>query len=133
MDGKTHLMTGILAGAGIVYLESKIGVNVNDLNNALFIGGCALGSLLPDIDIDTSILGRFIPGWVFCEHRTVTHSIFFLVACGCAAALFKINLALNIGAMIGIATHLILDGTTPLGLPYLMFPLKINQVKKKYR
>ena len=133
MDGKTHLMTGILAGAGIVYLESKIGVNVDDLSNALFIVGCALGSLIPDIDIDTSTLGRFIPGWLFWEHRTITHSIFFMLACGLTGSILKINSAINIGAMVGFVTHLILDSLTPMGLPYLLFPFITSKLYKNKR
>lgn len=130
MDGKTHLTTGILAGAGIVYLESKIGVNVNDLSNVLFISGCALGSLLPDIDIDASMLGRFIPGWIFWEHRTVTHSIFFMLAIGLSGTLLKINVPLNIGLCVGIVTHLVLDSVTPMGLPYLLFPFVTSKPYK---
>lgn len=133
MDGKTHLLAGVVAGSGIVYLESKIGIDINDLNNTLLIAGCGVGSLLADIDIDNSMLGRFIPGWIFFEHRTVTHSIFFIGVVGLIGYLFNINLALNIGIMVGMVTHLLLDGTTPLGLPYLMFPFKVNQVRKKYR
>lgn len=133
MDGKTHLAAGVVTGAGVIYLKNKLGVDINALDSSLFVAGCSLGSLLPDIDIDNSMLGRFIPGWLFWEHRTVTHSLFFIGVVGLIGLILKINLALNIGIIVGIATHLILDGTTPLGLPYLMYPFKVNQVRKKYR
>ncbi|QEH68698.1 metal-dependent hydrolase [Cellulosilyticum sp. WCF-2] len=129
MDGKTHLAAGIITGVGVVYLENKLGFEISP-SNLLFIVGCAAGSLLPDIDIDNSMLGRFIPGWLFWEHRTVTHSIFFMVVLGLIGLLFKMDIGLIIGLVVGAATHLILDGITPMGLPYLLFPFV---VKKTYR
>lgn len=133
MDGKTHLAAGVMTGAGVVYLKNKLGVDINALDSALFVAGCSLGSLLPDIDIDNSMLGRFIPGWLFWEHRTVTHSIFFMGVVGFLGLLFKVSLALNIGLIVGIGTHLILDGITPMGLPYLLFPfVTVNPRKKRY-
>ena len=130
MTGKTHLTVGILTGIGVVYLKNKLGFDISG-SNILFVVGCSVGSLLPDIDIDNSMLGRYIPGWLFWEHRTVTHSIFFMIAIGLIGLLFKINLGLTIGIVAGIATHLILDGMTPMGLPYLLFPFVVKKVYKK--
>lgn len=130
MDGKTHLVAGIAAGAGIVYLENKLGMEFNP-SMIFLVGGCAFGSLLPDIDIDNSMLGRFIPGWLLWEHRTVTHSLFFLLVSGLIGLIFKYNLALSIGLMIGVGTHLILDAITPMGLPYFLFPFIVIEPYKK--
>ena len=130
MDGKTHLAAGIAAGAGIVYLQNKLGMEFNP-SMIFLVCGCALGSLLPDIDIDNSMLGRIIPGWLLWEHRTVTHSLFFLFVAGLIGLLFKGNLVLSEGLMIGVGTHLILDGITPMGLPYLLFPFFTRERYKK--
>ena len=130
MTGKTHLTVGTLTGIGVIYLKNKLGLDIS-ASNILFVVGCGIGSLLPDIDIDNSMLGRYIPGWLFWEHRTATHSIFFMIAIGLIGLLFKMNLGLTIGIVAGIATHLILDGVTPMGLPYLLFPFVVKPVYKR--
>lgn len=130
MTGKVHLTAGVLTGVGIICLENKLGINIS-ISSLLFAVGCATGSLLPDIDIDNSMLGRFIPGWLFWEHRTVTHSIFFMIILGLIGIIFKINLGFTIGIVVGIATHLVLDSITPMGLPYLLFPFAVRRVYKK--
>lgn len=121
MDGKTHLAAGILAGIGIATLSNKIGVQ--DMN-LVIVSGSTLGALLPDIDIDGSMLGRFIPLWLVCEHRTITHSLFFMVLAGIVGMILRLNIYFIMGLIVGIITHLILDGITPMGLPYLLYPLK---------
>ncbi len=130
MTGKIHLAAGILTGVGIIYLENKLGIDIST-SNLLLMVGCAVGSLLPDIDIDHSLLGRFIPGWLFWKHRTVTHSILFMIVIGVIGLLFKMNLGFTIGMVVGIGTHLVLDGMTPMGLPYLLFPLVVRRGYKK--
>lgn len=130
MDGRTHLVAGVATGAAIVYVERKLGIEFN-VGDVLLIGGCALGSLLPDIDIDNSLLGRFIPGWLFWEHRTVTHSLFFMLVVGILGVILHGNIGLIIGLCLGIGSHLILDGMTPMGLPYLLFPL-LKKDSRKY-
>lgn len=131
MDGKTHLAAGIMTGIGVVCLKNKLDIDINALDSALFVAGCSLGSLLCDIDIDNSMLGRFIPGWLFWEHRTVTHSFFFMLVVGIIGVVIRINTGLNIGIIVGIATHLILDSLTPMGLPYLLFPFITTKPYKK--
>ena len=131
MDGRTHLVAGVLAGVGLVYLENKIGIDINGLDNALFVLGCGVGSLLPDIDIDTSLLGRFIPAWLLYEHRTVTHSLLFMLVVGILSFVLHASLALIIGLELGIGTHLILDAITPMGLPYLLYPFATRKTDRK--
>lgn len=121
MDGKTHLAAGVVTGVSIVYLENKLGMDISK-SSILFVVGCGLGALLPDIDIEYSPMGKCIPVWLFLKHRTVTHSIFFIVIVGLIGLMFGVNAGLNIGFMVGIATHLLLDSSTPMGLPYLLFP-----------
>lgn len=122
MDGKTHLVAGVLAGIGIVALENKLGTG-NNLDKVLLIVGCGLGSLLPDADYPEAPMGRIIPLWIFFKHRTYTHSIFFMILVGVIGLIFHANLFLILGVMLGILTHLILDSTTPMGIKWF-YPLK---------
>lgn len=124
MNGKTHLAAGMITGIGIVCLREKIGLDISATDNLLFVAGCSLGSLLPDADIEGSMLGRFIPLWLVCEHRTWTHSLFFIAIVGLLGLVLKAPYTLNIGLCIGISTHLVLDGVTPMGIPYLLYPFK---------
>lgn len=126
MTGKTHLIVGTLTGIGCAYLENKLGLDMS-LSKLLVVVGCAIGSLLPDIDIENSLLGRFIPGWLFWRHRTVTHSILFMIVIGIMGLVLKINLGFTAGMVVGIGTHLVLDAMTPRGLPYLLFPLIVRR------
>lgn len=130
MTGKTHLIAGVLTGIGMIYADNKLGTHMSTSNTLLLVG-CAVGSLLPDIDIEQSLLGRFIPGWLFWRHRTVTHSIFFMIVIGIIGAVLKMKWELNIGLMVGIGTHLVLDAMTPRGLPYLLFPLIVRRGYRK--
>lgn len=80
-----------------------------------------IGSVLPDIDHKSSILGKSFPFISrFLKHRGFTHSIVFLFLC------YIINPFL----MIGAATHLIADMMTGKGIKlvwpmdkYIHFPL----------
>ena len=126
MTGKTHLVAGIVTGIGMAYASNRFGIS-DGTSRGLLVVGCGVGSLLPDIDIETSLLGRFIPGWLFWRHRTVTHSIFFMGIIGMIGVLLKINVGLNLGVVVGIGTHLLLDAMTPRGLPYLLFPLVVKR------
>lgn len=40
-----------------------------------------LGTLFPDTDTKKSLLGRYIPLWLFCKHRGATHTVWFLALC----------------------------------------------------
>ena len=120
MDGKTHLATGILTGVSVVYARDKFGLDISE--GILLVTGCGIGALLPDIDISNSLLGRFIPLWLFVEHRTITHSLLFMLVVCLLGLILKIPYSLNIGLLVGISTHLVLDGLTPMGIPYLLYP-----------
>ena len=58
--------------------------SINIFSSPLFISICLMGSLLPDIDHTKSIIGKaFYPlaKWLSVNygHRTITHSLIFLV------------------------------------------------------
>ena len=84
MNGKTHLSIGLAIGAvmGAEYFKrtgEPVGVLVLVVNSAV-------GSVLPDIDLETSYIGCRIPilpkfiNRVF-GHRGFTHSILCMVCC----------------------------------------------------
>lgn len=107
MVGTTHLAAG-LALAVVMPELSAVGV-----------AGVALGSLLPDIDKPTSLLGRhfpIVPKWLSkIIHRKVTHRlIFFALVYGLYAPLG-----------LGYATHLFLDACTPAGIPFLHTTIRV--------
>lgn len=132
MDGKTHLVAGALAGIGIVALESKLGVG-NVLDNTFIILGSSIGSLLPDMDHDKAYAGRVIPLWLFMEHRTYTHSLFFMGAVGAITTLFGLPISLTVGLLLGILTHLLLDSTTYMGINWI-YPIgesPENRIKRR--
>lgn len=72
-----------------------------------------IGSLLPDVDLPCSTLGKFLPLGYFIKHRTVTHSILAIIGAFC----------LNAWLGIGVLTHILLDMLTP-GKVRLLWPLK---------
>lgn len=119
MKGLTHLSAGTLAG----FIISQA-VYPNQSTEAMaVIALTAAGSVLPDIDIGTSKLGRHIPALSYTiqflfGHRGIFHSLLlwaiplfylhfsfpeyqiFIWSCGC-----------------GILSHLLLDMLNPAGVP----------------
>lgn len=126
----THLMAGLLAGAGAVtWLKPQA------LGAAWVLGGALVGALLPDIDHPKSWLGRRLPfisvplAAVF-GHRGITHSLLAVV--GVAWALYYALEQWNLGAGWGLAaagvgvgylSHLLGDFATHGGVPWL-WPFK---------
>ena len=135
MNGKAHLSIGVLTGMSCIYLKDKMNIDLDTLECILVMTGCSIGSLLPDIDLPNSMLGRFVPFVsYFAEHRTWTHSLFFVLVLGLIAFICKAPYSLIFGLCLGIGTHLILDSLTPMGLPYLFYPFIYDKnVKKKYQ
>lgn len=124
MEGKTHIVGGLAAGA--LYLN--LGGSVS--NGALFFGSLALGALIPDIDHTGSTIGRKIPlldniiSAVF-GHRSFTHSLLFL-----ALSIFLFQqtswpIEIELGIFLGMFSHMVLDMLTKAGIKFL-WPLKMN-------
>lgn len=130
MNGKTHLFAGVVGGIGIAYVLEKYQINY-DL--APLIASSAFGSLLPDTDIKTSLLGRYIPVHLFFKHRTVTHSLFFVMIIGLLSMLFQAPWTVTIGLCVGLLTHLLLDLLTPARLPYLLYPIRYRGVEGDFK
>ena len=102
MLGVTHAVIGAAVGLSITDSLPLTGLTV-------------LGSLLPDIDKGTSLLGRYNPTSFLIPHRTVTHSLVFMILC------YVISPVLAIGVL----THYILDMLNPSGIQ-LLFPVPIK-------
>lgn len=120
MRGVTHLVFGLLLAALLTQLFSY----EKPLLAVLLV---LLGSLLPDVDEKSSLLGRHVPliGF-FSRHRTFFHGILFLVAC--VIVLASVVDFVYVWAFIaGFVSHLLLDALTPAGVkPFWPSTLKIR-------
>lgn len=104
MRGYTHLAAGIAATALLPGLSLATGA------------GVIVGSILPDVDKSTSMLGRRVPVLPkLLKHRGVTHSLLF------AALMVPLNFGLSVGCVI----HLLLDMLNPEGVP-LFWPIPVS-------
>ena len=124
MEGKTHIVGSLAAGALYLNLGGAVG------HEALFFGSLALGALIPDIDHTGSLIGRKVPlidniiNTVF-GHRSFTHSLLFLVL---AFFLFQQTSwpkDIELGILMGMFSHMVLDMLTKQGVKFL-WPLKIE-------
>lgn len=122
MTGKTHIMGGIAATTAYAYYS-------NYDPTALIISG-AIGSIIPDICHGGSKIGRRFPilsniiNAIF-GHRTITHSLIFLVLIGYILTLITDNQSIIMGVVIGMASHLILDACTKNGIK-LLYPASVT-------
>lgn len=98
--GRTHSIAGAAAAAVCAYYLG--------MPAAAMLAG-VIGGLWPDTDIRSSILGRFIPFWLFFKHRGFTHTVTAGLLFSAAAALLGGG-AVGICFMAGYLSHLVLDG-----------------------
>ena len=82
-----------------------------------------LGTLLPDIDFQASLLGRFL--YLPIEHRSWTHAIYLPIIFGVASIWFRPLLFLSLGYVL----HLLWDNLSKAGICFL-YPL--NSKKTRY-
>jgi len=121
MTGKTHLIAGLAAGEAAQYLAGYYP------GDPFFLGACLAGAIIPDICHSGSKIGRKLPFLsriisLLFGHRTVTHSLFFMILAGLAASFFSISPGIRLGLLVGIGSHLLLDAATPQGVS-LLWPL----------
>lgn len=115
MTGPTHLIVGLTVAVATGYTSpAQLAVT-------------SVSSILPDIDRQNSLLGRFIPILPTLIEKTVgkrrlTHSMLFGFIVG--VLIFLIHPDSLIPFIIGFGTHLLLD--IPTGNLYLLYPLNIN-------
>lgn len=119
MTGRTHLLMGLYCGG--VYATAT------GQDPIPLVIAAAAGSLLPDVDSCTSTLGRKIfPAALAIQaifhHRTLFHSplLYGMLWLILHSAFPQYGPILS-AAMIGIASHLILDLLNPKGIP-LLYP-----------
>lgn len=108
MLGKTHLLGGLAAGAGVAGFVSSPTEQL-----ACIALGAGMG-LLPDIDHAGSTVGRKLPilsfmlHWIV-GHRTLTHSLAALGLVALLALIILPSLPLMVAVVSGYASHLLLD------------------------
>lgn len=121
VTGKTHIAFGVLIGTQYAIAQSQ---NISQF--AAIIGTTALFSIIPDICHAGSKLGRKI--WpisilirLLFGHRTVTHSIFFVILTSVLLYVLQVEKIYIFSAIFGVLSHLFLDMLTPSGVT-LFFP-----------
>ncbi|USN53661.1 MAG: metal-dependent hydrolase [Candidatus Nomurabacteria bacterium] len=137
MTGKTHFLAGANAAAW-TFAASLPGQEVALIT---LIGGVA--ALLPDLDASNSMLqqssiqlGRRGPRLPLLRplgmllhalfgHRGLLHSLLALGIVIALTSLWQPPIAIIIAVAIGYASHLLLDGVTPSGIP-LFYPWKLR-------
>ena len=108
--------------------------SVNIFASPLFIATTLIGSLLPDIDHTKSWIGKSVfplAKWLSKNygHRTVTHSIFFLIGIYLISIFveknFREDYSVSTILLFAILSHLIFDMVTVAGIP-LFYPFFKN-------
>ena len=107
MRAPTHVLGGILVGT----LLATNAISDGDQLTAMgIIAISVVGSLVPDLDSDTSRLGRYNPLAKYIKHRGFFHSLMFMIVVGIVCVyLFHIEKEILIIFEAGIASHLLLD------------------------
>ena len=121
MNGKEHIFFGLASSVTVVSIITKYGGTVPVTNLGVVMASAALGSLLPDIDTPDSTLGRLIKPVSYAinnkfGHRTITHDI--LAAIIAFIVSFFVGNQIFFGIMLGILSHLFLDGLTRSGVTF---------------
>ncbi|KHF39894.1 metal-dependent hydrolase [Halalkalibacter okhensis] len=127
MKGTTHLIGGLTAA---VVFESQFSVTINE--PIIFYSSALIGAIIPDICHPKSMIGRRLPilSKMFSSvfgHRSFSHSLLFLffVYFLTDQLVFSFADELQLGLLLGIGSHIILDAITPQGVK-LFYPIKMN-------
>jgi inner membrane protein len=108
--------------------------SINIFANPVFISVTVIGSLLPDIDHTKSWIGKSvypIAKWLSRNygHRTITHSLLFLVGVFLISLFieknFRADYSISIILFFSILSHFIFDMVTLAGIP-LFYPFYKN-------
>ncbi|WP_054741767.1 metal-dependent hydrolase [Cellulosilyticum ruminicola] len=145
---KGHLRGGGVTGLIlIIFLAPSLTIPRTPLNILILSVSILLGSLLPDIDHPQSILGRHVlfiskPLYRSCGHRSLTHSVFFVILLVLLLSLAKLKL-FGFGLGVGMLSHIVLDlcwpGSSGVAILYPFYrrridliPNNVHKKKKKY-
>jgi inner membrane protein len=127
MKGTTHILGGIAAA---VVIESQFDILIQE--PLIYYSAAVAGALIPDICHPKSMIGRRLP--IFSRafsrifgHRSFSHSLLFMVLLFIITEQFHFAGAASIqaGLLIGVASHILLDGMTAQGVK-LLYPIKMN-------
>jgi inner membrane protein len=108
--------------------------SINIFASPVFISATILGSLLPDIDHTKSWIGKSvypIAKWISRNygHRTITHSIFFLIGIFLISIFiennFRADYSISTILFFSVLSHFIFDMVTLAGIP-LFYPFYKN-------
>ena len=123
LSNSTAMITKAYKGAGSTQISNVLTSaasyfqHTEPLNKYFFVGLSfvffILGSLLPDIDCPTSTLGRII--YIPVEHRTWTHTIWFVIAFGIGSIWFRPLIWLALGFFL----HLFWDNFSRTGICFI--------------
>lgn len=127
MTAPNHIAGGIVFTGFFTSLY-----NINILESWQTIAVAFAAMLLPDIDHTKSLIGKiFYPISRLISrnfgHRTITHSLLFLIAVTCVGYIMDILYSTNLAYILffGVLSHFILDMITLQGIP-LFYPFKKN-------
>lgn len=126
MTYKTHITGGVLLTLTTIPLLENLNVNPNKLGDVALLFGCAIiGSMFPDVDHPNSKFNKYNPfAILICKlvkHRTLTHSLLWMVIVSFIGFILKVNAWAILGLNIGMLSHLLLDMLNPTGVP-LFYP-----------
>lgn len=131
MIGQTHLAGG-LAAATVICQAAHLTLT----EGLIFTTGCAVGALFPDIDHESSTIGKKVKPLSKLLYKTIGHRAFFhwfVPYCLLALALHLWKPGWDVVTMsvlTGVLTHLFLDALNPSGVP--VFPgLKLHLLRIK--
>ncbi|WP_332693001.1 metal-dependent hydrolase [Halalkalibacter lacteus] len=127
MKGPTHIVGGLAAAT---FTMNVLSVHIQE--PIIFYGAALFGAIIPDICHPRSMIGRTVPllsnmlSKMF-GHRSITHSLFFifLIYWGLQQLEFRGSNDLQLGIIVGVISHIILDLLTPQGTK-LFYPIKSN-------
>lgn len=132
MKGKSHLICGTIAGLGCAMVSSELN-NVGAPEIISMVVCSSFASLLPDIDMPNSKLGKVVKPYAkiinkLFGHRTITHSVLWLIP----MIIFLVKYIdtefalLWAGIITGFMSHIISDTFTKGGVPWL-YPFKTKR------
>lgn len=137
MMGKQHVQFATVTAIGSYFVLQEL-YPLSIANPALFFGGTILGSLMPDIDRETSIIGTVL--WPISKlinklfgHRKLTHDILLWLIVAIIMSYFK---PITLGFWLGYIGHLFLDSFTKKGIIWGYFfhkNLKRDQYYRGFR
>ncbi len=127
MKGTTHIIGGLAAAAITTHT-----FNITIQQPIIFYTAALFGAVIPDICHPKSMVGRMIPIVStslsrIVGHRTLTHSLLFVIATMWLMSQFSFQYAadIQVGLIAGIISHIILDAMTPRGVK-LLYPLQTS-------